>query len=286
MAMPGAAQLPVQTQPSVSLHGHDRSLVDFRRIAAGVHEDMMVAMLSTLQAAATACAEICVERLRTLHEDILVSIEEKHDAAQLEAKLSHGDVMREALRRTQELELDRRQALLRAQELEAEAKLWAAAADPSPAQCSTVAPRTVRSFSMCDGSDEEEELAEKASLSAASEPSPVKGSGSIPGKVQSIFSMWQDAEGDEAHGSPAISPIREEETEGAPTAPASCSSMSPASPDGDMYEDLIDKLLGRGGSMAAASGYQLGEASAPAPLLTSRRVDRHVDVPVLNAEAK
>jgi len=47
-----------------------------QKVREGVKEDMMVAMLDTLQAAAAACSEVCVQRLRILHRDMLQAFEE------------------------------------------------------------------------------------------------------------------------------------------------------------------------------------------------------------------
>lgn len=56
-----------------------RSLV-LRRITEGIREEMMVAMLDLMQGAASACADICTQRLRTLHDEMMQSKQFCHPA--------------------------------------------------------------------------------------------------------------------------------------------------------------------------------------------------------------
>lgn len=46
------------------------------RLAQGVQEDMMVALLEAVQGAAAACAEVCLQRLQGLHKEMLCAFEE------------------------------------------------------------------------------------------------------------------------------------------------------------------------------------------------------------------
>jgi len=65
------------------------------RLAQGVQEDMMVALLESVQSAATQCATICVQRLACLHKEMLCAMadaEAKHHSGA--SDLSQTDMVR------------------------------------------------------------------------------------------------------------------------------------------------------------------------------------------------
>jgi len=68
---------PGETTPARALE-----MAAFQRIAMSVQDDMMVAMLSTLQTAASVCAQICLEKMHALQGEILRG---EHTSQALEA---------------------------------------------------------------------------------------------------------------------------------------------------------------------------------------------------------
>eukprot|EP00927_Polykrikos_kofoidii_P054633 TRINITY_DN49025_c0_g1_i1.p1 TRINITY_DN49025_c0_g1~~TRINITY_DN49025_c0_g1_i1.p1 ORF type:complete len:341 (-),score=58.82 TRINITY_DN49025_c0_g1_i1:198-1169(-) len=96
--------------------------LDFGRVADGVRDEMMIAMLTTMQSAAAACTEICVKRLREFQGEVLAGVEPASECQETEARRLHEELLETTLRRTRELERDHAQVLFRAQELEREAE--------------------------------------------------------------------------------------------------------------------------------------------------------------------
>lgn len=47
----------------------------FHRLTQGLQEEMMIAMLNTLQVAANCCAEVCATKLRMMHEEMIQAVE-------------------------------------------------------------------------------------------------------------------------------------------------------------------------------------------------------------------
>jgi len=159
---------------------HPAETLDFDKVAEVVREELMLAMLNTLQDAATACADICVQKLRGMHSEISmlpvggISVPpvaalphnrpDSCDVDQLCARIRAHDLEQERAevdRRAQDIErqtqmlIEQYNGLLPS--LTPETSVGELSQDYSREQASNTAKlKSCQAFSMCVDSDDEE----------------------------------------------------------------------------------------------------------------------------------